>query len=152
MLSKVGGGWKVERRWTLSREVAFASKVGICSPRVKGIDGVRARMECLGTGIPPRLAYQVDYHGTYLADSRTPLGNGLYLQPGTYYSLPNPHNGGLPSKTTWMQQDARYLRTPYSSRIRSIISKTWAFRLIRSLYEYCLQEAIVRPLLDWLAE
>lgn len=80
MLSKVGG-WKVERRWTLSREVAFASKVGICRLRVKGIDGVRARLECLGTGILPRLANQIDYQGTHLSDSGPPLGTGsIYNQ------------------------------------------------------------------------
>lgn len=76
VLSKVGG-WRVERRWTLLREVAFASKVGICRLRVKGIDlmvSVHAR-GCQGTGIPPRPADQIDYHGNYLSDSGAPLGN-----------------------------------------------------------------------------
>lgn len=59
---------------------------GICSLRVKGIDGVRAHLEHLGTGIPPHLADQIDYHGTYLSDSRIPLGTAfIYIQARIFH-------------------------------------------------------------------
>lgn len=55
------------------QEVAFASKVESCSPRVKG-KSVRARSEDMGTGIPTCPVDQIDQVGIYLSDLKTDIG------------------------------------------------------------------------------